>query len=152
MTRLTQHTQQPGWFDLLSVIVDRMLQNAGEAESYEFLQHVGEQLAVRFPLKEALTVQALEMQMNLVLARFNWGFVDIQPQENALLLTHEALPAGDGWLDERHWQGAMGAVLTGLYLHWLHEQGGSRQVPLICERATDGVSLCFRYQNRRKKE
>ncbi|WP_053115685.1 cellulose biosynthesis protein BcsD [Winslowiella iniecta] len=141
------HSHQPGWFDLLSVIISGMLENAGEQESQLFLQQMGGQLAQRYPLNSAQTVRDLEVQMNLALARFNWGFVDIEPRENALLLTHMALPEGDNQLATASWRAAMGAVLTGLYAGWLQAQGGSERVPLVCDSVSDDAALLFRYQN-----
>ncbi|MFS2221578.1 cellulose biosynthesis protein BcsD [Pantoea sp. B65] len=141
------HPYQPGWFDLFSVIAGGMLENAGEQDSYAFLQQMGEQLAQRYPLAEAQTVHDLEVQINLALARFNWGFVDVQPHDNALVLTHMAFPAGDETLDAGQWRGLLGAVLTGLYSAWLLAQGGSEQVALVCDTTAEDAILLFRYQN-----
>ena len=44
---------------------------------------------------QILHVQDLERECNLQLARFNWGFVQLQPEEKALLIAYHALPAGD---------------------------------------------------------
>ncbi len=67
------HPYQPGWFDLVSVLIEGMVANAGQQEAEAFLQNMGESLAARYPLPEALTVQDLERDINLQLARFNWG-------------------------------------------------------------------------------
>lgn len=141
------HAHQPGWFDLVSEIVRGMLENAGEQESHAFLRQMGQQLALRYPLAAAQTVQELEVQINLTLSRFNWGFVDLQPQENALLFTHLGLPEGDDSLDAAQWRGALGAVLTGLYAAWLLAQGGSAEVPLVCDASGEDGALRFRYQH-----
>jgi len=42
---------------------------------------MGDSLAARYPLPDARTVQDLEREMNLQLARFSWGFVQLQLQE-----------------------------------------------------------------------
>lgn len=141
------HSHQPGWFDLFSLIVGGMLDNAGEQESQLFLQQMGEQLAQRYPLASAETVRDLEVQINLALARFNWGFVDIHPQETALLITHRAAPEGDNSLDAARWRIALGAVLTGLYAGWLLEQGGGEHVALLCDSTSDDSALLFHYKN-----
>lgn len=138
------HPHQPGWFDLVSVMIESMLDNAGE-EAEGFLQGVGASLATRYPLAEARTVQDLEREMNLQLARFNWGFVQLQPQENAILLQHHALPQGDIHVAAERWQLALSAVLAGLYAQWLQAQGGSAAVPVILEK-NDGGTLHYRYQ------
>ncbi|WP_380182393.1 cellulose biosynthesis protein BcsD [Kalamiella sp. sgz302252] len=141
-----QQQYQPGWFDLLSVMINGMLNNAGEQESHAFLQQMGDSLASRYPLSAARTVGELEQQINLVLARFNWGFVDVQPYETAILIHHMALPPGDGRMAENQWRQALGAVLTGLYARWLGEQGGSPAVSLSCSATGGAASLTFRYQ------
>lgn len=137
---------QPGWFDLLSLIIGGMIDNAGEEESHAFLQAIGENLAARYPLPAARTVQDLETQINLVLARFNWGFADIQPQDSAITIHHLALPTSDGALEQARWQAALTAVLCGLYGRWLREQGGSPVVPLVCDSTAQDSALTFRYQ------
>ena len=138
------HPHQPGWFDLVSVMIESMLDNAGE-EAEGFLQGVGASLATRYPLAEARSVQDLEREMNLQLARFNWGFVQLQPQENAILLQHHALPQGDIHVAAERWQLALSAVLAGLYAQWLQAQGGSAAVPVTLEK-NDGGTLHYRYQ------
>ncbi|CAO98435.1 cellulose biosynthesis protein BcsD [Erwinia tasmaniensis] len=140
-----QRQSHPGWFDLLSVTIGSMLDNAGEQETQAFLHQMGEKLAVRYPLGEARTVADLEDRINKVLAQFHWGFVDLRPCHNAIVIDHRALPAGDGVMTHGQWQLAMGAVLLGLYAGWLRSQGGSDRVGLSHEETDDG-SLRFRYQ------
>jgi hypothetical protein len=154
MSELTQRTlnyyrqqqYQPGWFDLLSVMINGMLRNAGEQESHAFLQQMGETLATRYPLGASQTVADLEAQINAVLAQFNWGFVDVQPRESAMVISHMALPPGDGLLEARQWRQALGAVLLGLYARWLRDQGGNPAVSLVCEETESEATLNFRYQ------
>lgn len=140
-----QQKCQPGWFDLLSVMINGMLTNAGEDESQAFLEHMGDTLGGRYPLDASTTVGELETQINHVLARFNWGFIDIQPGESAIVIDHLALPLGDEIIPAGQWQLAMGAVLKGLYARWLREQGGHDRVTLTVETTSD-VSLRFRYK------
>ncbi|MEN5017398.1 cellulose biosynthesis protein BcsD [Erwinia sp. Eh17-17] len=141
-----QQQYQPGWFDLLSVMINGMLNNAGERESQAFLRQMGDNLASRYPLGAIATVADLETQINQVLGRFNWGFVDLQPSETAIVIDHLALPPGDGVMPDRQWRLALGAVLMGLYARWLRVQGGSDKVALTCEE-TGESSLRFRYQS-----
>lgn len=140
-----QQQCQPGWFDLLNVIIGGMMNNAGEHESQAFLQQMGDNLAGRYPLARAETVGALETQMNQILATFNWGYVDLQPTENAMIIEHLALPPADGSLPHQQWYRALSAVLVGLYARWLREQGGYDRVSLSVEVTSD-TSLRFRYK------
>lgn len=138
------HTHQPGWFDLVCVMMEGMLANAGREEAEAFLYSMGESLAARYPLPDARTVQDLERDMNLQLARFGWGFVQLQPQDAAILLKHHALPAGEGVLDTESWQLSLAAVLAGLYGGWLRAQGGGAAVVVALE-FNDGNTLHYRY-------
>ncbi|WP_419964278.1 cellulose biosynthesis protein BcsD [Pantoea vagans] len=139
------HPYQPGWFDLVSVLIDGMIANAGQQEAEAFLYRMGESLATRYPLPESRTVQDLERETNLQLARFNWGFVQLQPEEKALLIAYHALPAGDNRHSPAEWQVAFGAVIAGLFSGWLQGQGGSRMVPVTLE-PNDSSTLHYRYQ------
>ncbi|PZL85634.1 MULTISPECIES: cellulose biosynthesis protein BcsD [Pantoea] len=139
------HPWQPGWFDLVSVLIEGMIANAGQQEAEAFLYRMGESLATRYPLPAARTVQDLERECNLQLARFNWGFVQLQPEEAALQITCHAIPAGDNILSPAEWQSAFGAVLAGLFSGWLQGQGGSNRVPVTAERS-EGSTLYYRYQ------
>lgn len=141
-----QQQYQPGWFDLLSVVIDGMFSNASEQESLAFLQQMGGQLAQRYPIGAATTVADLEQAINQVLARFRWGTVDIEPTNNALLITHVALPPGDGVMAAARWQRVLAAVLQGLYAGWLRAQGGQPQVTLVAEAGERSDVLRFRYQ------
>ena len=144
VTTHISHPHQPGWFDLVSVMIESMLDNAGE-EAEGFLIGVGESLAARYPLAEARTVQDLEREINLQLARFNWGFSQLQPLDNVILIQHHALPQGDSNMDAKRWQLALSAVLAGVYAQWLQAQGGSAAVPVTFEKL-DGGTLHYRYQ------
>jgi hypothetical protein len=90
------HTHQPGWFDLVSMMMEGMRANADRAETEPFLYSMGESLAARYPLPDARTAQDRERDMNLQLARFSWGFVQLQPQDAAILLKLHALSADGG--------------------------------------------------------
>ncbi|BCQ37524.1 hypothetical protein ERHA54_01270 [Erwinia rhapontici] len=80
-----QQQYQPGWFDLLSVMINGMLNNAGERESQAFLRQMGDNLAHRYPLGAIATVADLEAQINQVLARFNWGLLILNRRRRRLL-------------------------------------------------------------------
>src|SRR5690606_6738016 len=68
---------QSGWFALLHTMVENMVANVGESQSHAFLTQMGDDLGKRFPLPLSNTVGELEMAINNQLARFNWGYIDI---------------------------------------------------------------------------
>ncbi|AUQ27286.1 cellulose biosynthesis protein BcsD [Dickeya zeae] len=142
-----QQQLPPGWADLFGVIVNGMMDSAGEQEGLAFLRHMGRQLAERYSLPAAVTVADLEREMNQVLSLFHWGCVDLRPYENRLEIYHLSLPVLVGAAGSTRWRMSMAAVLQGLYSHWLCEQGGAEYVPLSFEETDNGSILLFRYQH-----
>ncbi len=110
-----QQQQTPaGWFDLLLIMVDGMVNNAGELESQPFLRQMGEALADEHPLPESETLGELEANMNAQLSRFQWGVVSVEVSDDGLRLRHQALPMSR---DEEcvlcHTRGALFPLATG---------------------------------------
>jgi hypothetical protein len=140
---------QSGWFSLLHIMIDSMVQNAGEAESRPFLIQMGDALAGRNPLALARTVGELEAQINVQLARFNWGYIDIEASETAMLIRHMALPVPADEAQQASWNNAFSAVLEGVYARWLRDQGGKPHVSLWRESSPSATVVHFRYQNSR---
>ncbi len=130
-----QQQQTPaGWFDLLLIMIDGMLNNAGELESQPFLRQMGEALADRYPLPESETVGQLEANINQLLSRFQWGVVSVDVGDDGLRLRHRALPVSRDDARRVRWCNAFCAILEGLYSRWLQGQGGGAHVVLQRER------------------
>lgn len=140
---------QPGWFSLIHIMIDSMVKNVGEAQSRPFLVQMGDTLGARFPLQLARTVGELEAQINVQLAVFNWGYIDIDASETAIRIRHMALPIPGDETQQIAWNSAFSAVLEGLYARWLREQGGKPHVSLWSEASPKATEAHFRYQNSR---
>ncbi|HDT3903952.1 TPA: cellulose synthase [Raoultella ornithinolytica] len=141
-----QQQQTPaGWFDLLLIMIDRMLNNAGELESQPFLRQMGEALADRYPLPESETVGQLEANINQLLSRFQWGVVSVDVGDDGLRLRHRALPVSRDDARRVRWCNAFCAILEGLYSRWLQGQGGGAHVVLQRERLFSVSDVQFLY-------
>lgn len=141
-----QQQQTPaGWFDLLLIMVDGMLNNAGELESQPFLRQMGETLADSYPLPESETVGQLEANINQLLSRFQWGVVSVDVGEEGLRLRHRALPVSRDDARRVRWCNAFCAILEGLYSRWLQGQGGGAHVVLQRERLFSVSDVQFLY-------
>ncbi len=137
----------PGWFDLLSVMIDGMVRNVGEAESLPFLRQMGESLAERFPLPGSETIGELEAHINAKLAEFNWGFIDIDASDEGMTFRHQALPVSRDEYSQTRWCYAFCAILEGLYSRWLLGQGGKSHIAFSRERLYSVSDVVFRYAN-----
>lgn len=73
MTWFQQQQTPAGWFDLLIIMIEGMLNNAGELESQPFLRQMGASLAETHPLPASETVGDLEANINRLLTHFHWG-------------------------------------------------------------------------------
>lgn len=143
-----QQQQTPhGWFDLLSVMIDGMVRNVGEAESLPFLRQMGESLAERFPLPGSETIGELENNINGLLRAFNWGFIDIDASEEGMTFHHQALPVSRDENNQTRWCHAFCAILEGLYSRWLRGQGGQSHIAFSRERLYSVSDVVFRYAN-----
>ncbi|VDR23988.1 Cellulose synthase operon protein D [Raoultella terrigena] len=141
-----QQQQTPaGWFDLLIVMVDGMLNNAGELESQPFLRQMGEELADNYPLPESETVGQLEANINQLLSRFKWGVVSVDVGDDGLRLRHRAMPVSRDEARRVRWCNAFCAILEGLYSRWLRGQGGGEHVALQRERLFSVSDVQFLY-------
>lgn len=134
-----------GWFDLLIIMVEGMLNNAGELESQPFLRQMGASLAETHPLPASETVGELEANINRLLTHFHWGVVTIDVGEDGLRLRHQALPVSRDDAGRVRWCNAFCAILEGLYSRWLQSQGGSAHVILQRERVFSVSDVQFLY-------
>ncbi|MRS16424.1 cellulose synthase [Enterobacteriaceae bacterium RIT691] len=143
-----QQQQTPaGWFDLLTIMIDGMVRNAGEMESQPFLRQMGEQLAQTWPLPESETLGDLEANMNHFLTRFQWGVIGLSVGENGIQIRHQALPVNRDPEQQMRWCNAFCTILEGLYSRWLQAQGGGNNVLLQRERIWSVTDVQFRYFN-----
>lgn len=141
-----QRQQTPaGWFDLLTIMIDGMVRNAGEVESQPFLRQMGEALAEQYPLPESDTVGQLEANMNHFLNLFGWGVLDLSVGESGILIHHQAIPVSRDENQQMRWCNAFCAILEGLYSRWLQAQGGDERVQLQRERLISVSDVQFRY-------
>ena len=147
MAYFQQQQTPPGWFDLLTIMVDGMVTNVGETESQPFLKQMGETMADRFPLSVSQTVGELEAAMNAKLAAFGWGVVDIAANDDGMLLRHQALPVYRDAAGQTRWCNALCAILEGLYGRWLYAQGGEAKLVVKRHRLFSVSDVQFRYFN-----
>uniref|UniRef100_S0DGM3 Putative cellulose synthase operon protein n=1 Tax=termite gut metagenome TaxID=433724 RepID=S0DGM3_9ZZZZ len=140
-----QQQTPPGWFDLLTIMIDGMVRNAGEMESQPFLRQMGEQLADTWPLPESATLGELEANMNHFLTRFQWGVISLNVGENGIQIRHQALPVNRDPEQQMRWCNAFCTILEGLYSRWLQAQGGGDNVLLQRERIWSVADVQFRY-------
>ena len=93
MTWFQQQQTPAGWFDLLIIMVEGMLNNAGELESQPFLRQMGASLAETHPLPASETVGELEANINRLLTRDDRQGcnADLLAQHRKLLLRSRAI-------------------------------------------------------------
>ncbi|QTF09461.1 cellulose synthase [Brenneria izadpanahii] len=143
--------QKPGWQDLLQVVFSGIFADADEADACAFLRLTGKHFARRYPLAASLTLGELEDRINQRLAEFDWGFVRLEPAEQALTLLHQAwpalLPSEQQQNEEQSWRRAFTCVLEGVYSEWLLSQGGHPHVAVRWQSDNvSGHTLVFLYK------
>ena len=148
VTAWFQQQQTPaGWFDLLTIMIDGMVRNAGEVESQPFLYQMGEALAREWPLPESETVGELEANINHVLSLFMWGVVALRVTDDGIALHHQAIPVSRDPERQMRWCNAFCAILEGMYSRWLLTQGGGAHLVVQRERIGSASDVQFCYIN-----
>ncbi|MEZ2585052.1 cellulose biosynthesis protein BcsD [Kluyvera intermedia] len=140
-----QQQYVPGWQDLSTLLCSSILSAADRNEGRIFLQHVGNQLALKFPLRQVETLGLLEDEVNHLLARFNWGRVHIIVDEQGLTINHIAWPHA-GQMDELPtWTLGFASLMEGCWKEWLRTQGGSELIAFTLVEGKPSL-LVFRYE------
>ena len=134
MTWFQQQQTPAGWFDSLIIMIEGMLNNAGELESQPFLRQMGASLAETHPAVGVGDGRSGAQYRHRLLTHFHWGVVTIDVGEDGLRLRHQALPVSRDDAGRVRWCNAFCAILEGLYSRWLQSQGGSAHVILQRER------------------
>lgn len=140
-----QQQSSAGWFDLITIMVDGMVRNAGEVESQPFLYQMGETLAQAWPLPESETVGELEANMNRLLTLFKWGVVELSATDDGIVLRHQAIPVSRHQERQMRWCNAFCVILEGMYSQWLLMQGGNAHLVVRREHLFSASDVQFRY-------
>jgi hypothetical protein len=93
--------------------------------SKAILRGVGRQMAGLLPLLPVASLEALELEMNMVLAEIGWGRVQVKlhEAERCVTMIHTGLPpVGSAGQPAGTW---LAPVLAGLYQGWMGQQPGA---------------------------
>ncbi|MGI4747135.1 MAG: cellulose biosynthesis protein BcsD [Janthinobacterium lividum] len=115
----------PDFTLLLHALASEFDAQAGTEARDKLLHAVGRRMAERIAPPPCDAVEALEIEINDLLASIGWGRMhfDVRPDEQALLITHENLPRLGALGDPPgQW---LAATLEGLYETWLSRQPGA---------------------------
>jgi hypothetical protein len=133
------------WRTFLRGLAVELDAQVGSDASIGILRGVGQQMASLLPLISVASLEALELEMNMVLAEIGWGHVQIalHAAERWVSIIHTGLPrVGSAGEPPGAW---LAPVLEGLYQGWMGQQPGAD----ISFRARigqyEGESIVIRY-------
>lgn len=138
------HQTVPGWYNLVTAFANTMFMTASERDCYAFMRYAGENFAREFSLSPSATIGEMEINVNVLMHKWNWGQVDIQPEGASIKIIHYALPKFDGTISESRWIKILSELFIGIYSVWLREQGAHEKITLMCETFS-AERLVFRY-------
>jgi hypothetical protein len=133
------------WRVFLRGLAAELDAQAGPETSAAILRATGQQMAGMLALIAVGSLEALELEMNAVLADIGWGRVRValNEAERCVVLSHSDLPrigsAGEplgAWL---------APVLEGLYQGWMGQQPGSDPSFVARVRGYDIATILIRY-------
>jgi Cellulose synthase subunit D len=137
-------TRPPGWRVFLRGLALEMEAQAGPAATAAVLRAVGQQMARLMALPAVGSMEALEMEMNAVLAEIGWGSVRLtmNEAERCVVLIHNGLPQiGSAGVPTGTW---LAPVLEGLYQAWMGQQPGADESLHARLRQCEGsITICY---------
>lgn len=109
------------------------------------LRGVGQQMAHLSPVVAVDSLEALELEMNLVLAEIGWGRVRLTmlEAERCVAMVHTGLPhVGSAGEPPGTW---LAPVLEGLYRGWMGQQPGADELFVARIRVREPDMIQLRY-------
>jgi hypothetical protein len=113
------------WRSFLRGLAVELDAQAGAEASIAILRGVGQQMAGLLPVVPVASLEALELEMNMLLAEIGWGHVQVRlhEAERCVTMVHTGLPrVGSAGHPAGRW---LAPVLEGLYQGWMAQQPGA---------------------------
>lgn len=139
------HAAPVMWRAFLRGLAVELDAQAGRDLSVSILRSVGHRMAAMLALVAVDSLEALELEMNTVLAEIGWGNVGLtlREGERCVVLSHSDLPCiGSAGEPPGAW---LGPVLEGLYEGWLGQQAGADRSFTARVKGFENGSLVIRY-------
>ena len=133
------------WAPFLAALATELSAVADEAGAAAFMRATGARVARQHPLGKLETLEELELRINAILDRMDWGWTQLDDGIDHIVITHGACPNVLSDDKDGVWPGLMAEVLAGAYGAWLSEQGSPGRVtacldprarPLVFEHRT----------------
>lgn len=132
------------WQAFLLAFSSEFAAKADPAELRGFMYELGWRMAQQFEVKDGSSLQALQDCMNQVWASLNWGWVEIQEEADALVLSHYAAPLSAAF--GAHALAWSPALLEGVYAQWFEALGMDKSLRLAQKKAADDDGLLLVYE------
>jgi hypothetical protein len=113
------------WRTFLRGLALELDAQAGPDASRAIRRATGQQMAAMLALLDVQSLEALELEMNMVMAEIGWGSValTLNEAERCVMLRHSDLPCiGSAGEPPGTW---LAPVLEGLYQGWMGQQAGA---------------------------
>lgn len=139
------HNLPAGWRAFLRGLALELEAHAGADASAAILRATGQRMAAMLALLAVQSLEALEFEMNMVLAEIGWGSVrlTLQEAERCVILRHCGLPCvGSAGEPSGTW---LAPVLEGLYQEWMGQQASSDPSFDARIERHDGDAIIIRY-------
>jgi hypothetical protein len=131
---------------ILFALASELYENFSPEEAHGFFRQIGVRIAEHVRVPVVTTIDELETTFNGALSDLDWGYVLITLEDDAVALRQYAFP---GHLMTEQgaaaWRKAFAAVLEGVYVTWLREQGGgsSLEVKVKNDASPDVLELAY---------
>ncbi len=135
------------WRVLLESLAAELFENFSPDEARGFFGQIGMRVARQCPVQQTTTLAELDNAIAAGISALGWGYSKLVFEDNVMWIIHRAYPGAHDPNTSLAWRRAFGALLEGLYTHWVQSQGASRDVRAYIqeEALTHGFVFKFGY-------
>ena len=112
-----------GFWDLLSVIMKMMENNASRNDVCDFLYEAGQKLSEQYPVHVTDSMSFLNLEMNDLLETLGFGVVTLCDEGDKLKITHRQLPVCSDESFKDNFLELFSVLLCGVYNGWFKQTG-----------------------------
>lgn len=138
------------WRAFLTAFATQFSAKGDLADLRGLMHELGRTMAKQTPLAGGNTLDALQAEMNRIWQGFNWGWVEIVEEADALVVVHHLAPFKLAFGTQA--LGWSPALLEGVYAQWFDSLGMDPTLELNQRGEVEQDGTVFVYELKKKRE
>ncbi|MDD3799835.1 MAG: cellulose biosynthesis protein BcsD [Novosphingobium sp.] len=110
-------------------------------QAHGFFVAIGKRIAALDPLEGIHDASALSMRLNAFWAALDWGQMELELNDDAIVVRHDGLPLHIAPDPRGHWAALLSGVLEGAYDSWFRALGSGPALKTRAEWKGEALEL-----------